>query len=198
MAPSERSHLPSSKDEDAEEDDYLTMTFEDTTTTKKESLVEQKKRQQRESEIRGRPKSKQGLAREEAAKRETALATSTLDPSNKGYKMMAALGYRAGTALGAGTAPDALLEPVGLEVKEGRGGVGADSEKKRKFREEVARRAGAEKRVKADEGDFRERNRRERERQRTEGQVVGAQRVCERLQDEEERAAGSRDGGEEE
>jgi hypothetical protein len=185
MAQSEPSRSTSSKENDQEEDDYLTMTFDDPTTNKKESLVEQKKRKQREAEIRGRPKSKQELAKEEAAKREAALATSTLDTSNKGYKMMAALGYKAGSALGAGKAPDALLEPVGLEMKEGRSGIGADSEKKRKFREEVERKAGKEKRMKVEEGDFRERNRLEREQRRKEGQVIGAQKVCERLVEEE-------------
>ena len=188
MAPSETSRSTSSKRDEEEEDDYLTMSFDDPSTKskKKESLVEQNRRKQREAEIRGRPKSKTELAAEEAAKREAALATSMLDTSNKGYKMMAALGYKAGSTLGAGKATDALLEPVGLEMKEGRSGVGADSEKKRKFKEEVERKAGEEKRVKVDEGDFRERNRLERELKRTEGQVIGAQKVCERLEEEEQ------------
>lgn len=185
MARSERSRPASLEHDDKEEDDYLTMTFEDPTTNKKESLVEQKKRKQREAEIRGRPKSKQELAKEEAAKREAALSTNTLDTSNKGYKMMAALGYKAGSTLGTGKATDALLEPVGLEVKEGRSGIGADSEKKRKFREEVERKVGEEKRVKVEEGDFRERNKLEREHKRKEAQVIAAQKVCERLEDEE-------------
>jgi hypothetical protein len=187
MAPSETSRPTSSKGEEDNEDDYLTMSFDDPSTTsrKKESLVEQKRRKQREAEIRGRPKSKQELAAEEAAKREAALATSTIDTSNKGYKMMAALGYKAGSTLGAGKGTDALLEPVGLELKEGRSGIGADSEKKRKFREEVERKVGEEKRVKVEEGDFRERNRLEREQKRKEGQVIGAQKVCERLEGED-------------
>ena len=187
MAPSETSRSTISNEDEEEEDDYLTMSFDDPSTKskKKESLVEQNRRKQREAEIRGRPKSKVELAAEEAAKREAALATSTLDTSNKGYKMMAALGYKAGSTLGAGKAVDALLEPVGLEMKEGRSGIGADSEKKRKFREEIERKTGEEKRVKVDEGDFRARNRLERELKRTEGQVIGAQKVCERLEEEE-------------
>ena len=188
MAPSETSRPAGSKGNEEEEDDYLTMSFDDPSSTsrKKESLVEQKKRKQREAEIRGRPKSKQELAADEAAKREAALATSTLDTSNKGYKMMAALGYKAGSTLGAGNGTGALLEPVGLEMKEGRSGIGADSEKKRKFREEVERKTGEEKRVKVEEGGFRERNRLEREQKRKESQIIGAQKVCERLEEEEE------------
>lgn len=197
MAPSEASQHTSSKVDAEEEDDYLTMSFDDPSTTrKKESLVEQKKRKQREAEIRGRPKSKQELAKEEAAKREAALATSTLDRSNKGYKMMAALGYKAGSALGVGRQSDGLLEPVGLEMKEGRSGIGADSEKKRKFREEVERKAGEEKRVKVEESDFRERNRLEREQKRKEAQIIGAQKVCERLEEEDQSAAHGAQNGE--
>ena len=176
--------------EDEDEDDYLTMAIPDPSGTassrKNETLTEIKKRKQREAELRGRPKSKAELAAEESAKRDKALATNTLDVSNKGYKMMAALGYKAGSALGTGKDTGALLEPVGLEMKEGRSGVGADSEKKRKFREEVERKAGEEKRLKVEEGDFRERNRMEREQKRLEGQIAGAQKVCERLEEEDE------------
>lgn len=183
---------PNNSNDVEEDDDYLTMSLFDPSTTstsrKKESLVEQKKRKQREAELRSRPKSKAELAAEEAAKREAALATSTLDASNKGYKMMAALGYKPGSTLGAGRDESARLEPVGLEMKEGRSGIGADSEKKRKFREQVERKAGEEKRVKVEEGDFRERNRLERELKRIEGQVFGAQKVCERLEEEDEKA----------
>ena len=193
MAEANISRTASSQGDGEEEDDYLTMSFDDPSTPsssrKKESLVEQKKRKQREAESRGRPKSKKELAAEEAAKREAALATSTLDTSNKGYKMMAALGYKAGSTLGAGRDSNARLEPIGLEMKEGRSGVGADSEKKRKFREEVELKAGDEKRLKIEEGDFRERNRLEREQKRLEGQVVGAQKVCERLEEEDQAAA---------
>ena len=189
MAETVASRAASAESND-EEDDYLTMSFDDPSANhssrKKESLVEQKKRKQREAELRGRPKSKKELAAEEAAKREAALATSTLDTSSKGYKMMAALGYKAGSTLGAGRDPEARLEPIGLEMKEGRSGIGADSEKKRKFREEVERKAGEEKKLKVEEGDFRERNRLEREQKRTEGQVIGAQKVCERLEEEEQ------------
>src|SRR5271156_2102291 len=172
--------------EDDKEDDYLNMTFEEPSTAaaskKKETLTERKKRKQREAETRGRPKSKAELAAEGAAKRDAALASNTLDDSSsKGFKMMAALGYKAGSALGTGRENGALLEPIGLETKEGRSGIGADSEKKRKFREEVERKAGEEKRLKVDEGDFRERNRLEREEKRLDGQLTGAQKVCERL-----------------
>ncbi len=189
-SPSQPSKPANGEAEEEEEDDYLTMTFVDassTTTTKKESLIQATKRKQREAEIRGRPKSKPELAAEESAKRETALSRSTLDPSSKGFKMMAKLGYKPGSALGK---PDAngvgLLEPVGVEMKEGRSGIGADAEKKRKLREEVEAGVEGEKKLKVEEGEFRERQRGEREERRREGQIVGAQRVAERLEEEDE------------
>lgn len=194
--------------EEEEEDDYLSMTFTDTTShsstttvaaRKKESLTQTLRRKQRESEVRAHRKSKRELAEEEARKREEALATSTLDPQSKGFKMMAKLGYKAGSALGRtgeanGDAGSGLLEPVGVEMREGRAGIGADAEKKRKFREEMEARVEGEKRVKVEEGEFRERRRLEREERRREGLVRGAQAVAERLEEGEEEDGGLGEG----
>jgi hypothetical protein len=183
-----------------EEDDYLTMTFDDPAPAKTETLTQKKKRQARETETKGRPKSKAELAAEEKAKREAALNDSKIDTSSKGFKMMAALGYKPGSALGAirdpinGEKDTRLLEPVGLEMKEGRSGVGADAEKKRKFREEVAAKEEDLKKRKVGEGDFRERQRLEREGKRMEGQMYDAMKVCERLEEEDEASQAEADG----
>ncbi|KAK7756839.1 hypothetical protein SLS62_001284 [Diatrype stigma] len=80
-------------------------------------------------------------------------------------------------------------EPIRLQMKEDRGGIGLDSERKRKVQEAAEHQT---KRVKADESDYRERMRREREVGRREGQFYGAMKVCERM--DEERAQGQ-DGG---
>jgi len=90
--------------------------------------------------------------------------------------MMAKLGYKPGTTLG--KAKDARTEPIGVSIREGKGGIGHDTEKKRKIREELEE---AAKRVKVDQGDYRERVRQEREEKRLEGQIIGAQKVAERL-----------------
>ena len=188
MAPS--SNPPAEDDED----DYMNMTFEDPKPAR-ETLTQKKKRLTREAEIRGRPKSKAELAAEEKAKREAALNNSEIDTKSKGFKMMAALGYKPGTALGAARLDaqngqdDRLLEPVGVQMKEGRSGIGADAEKKRKFREEFAAREEDVKRKKVEESDFRERQQREREEKRMEGQVYAAMKVCERLEEEDETLA---------
>ena len=96
--------------------------------------------------------------------------------------MLSKLGFQAGNALGAEHNLAARLEPIGLEMKDNRGGIGLDTEKKRRFREEADSEA---KRFKAEEGDFRERVARERGVERTERQVSAAMRVAERMDEEE-------------
>ena len=95
---------------------------------------------------------------------------------------MAKLGFKPGAALGASSNPNARTEPLTISVKQDRGGVGMQNEKKRKFREEVE---GAEKKQKAEEGDYRERIGREREEKRVEGMFWGAMRVLEGLEQPE-------------
>jgi hypothetical protein len=114
--------------------------------------------------------------------------------------MMAKLGFKPGDTLGKASSdfdqpqpesqPRATVtaaanawaqsraEPLRLVVKEDRGGIGLDSERKRKFREEAEQ---VTKKTKAEEGDYRERMRLEREERRTEAQVHAAQKVAEKL-----------------
>ena len=180
-----------------EDDDYMNMTFaEAAPSIKTETLTQKRKRLAREAEMKGRTKSKAELTKEERNKRDAALSSTTLDATNKGFKMMAALGYKPGTALGAsrenpdGSKDDRLLEPIGLEMRDSRSGVGADAERKRKFREEVEAQQQAqkdtEKKRKVDAGEFRERQQKEREEKKLEGQMWAAMKVCERLEEEDE------------
>lgn len=158
-----------------------------------------------QAEARGRVPSKAERAAQEAARRDEALATSTLDPSNKGFKMMAKLGFKAGESLGkrdtGATADDpdstqtqtkTRSEPLNLIFKEDRGGIGLDNEKKRKIREEAEE---ATKKIKREEGDYRDRVREERELKRTEAQLRAAQKVAERLDTEADEQPDETDGG---
>lgn len=108
--------------------------------------------------------------------------------------MMAKLGFKPGESLGkrdissgdsdsAQGPKHARSEPLNLIFKEDRGGIGLDSEKKRKIREEAEE---ATKKIKREEGDYRDRVREERELKRTEAQVRAAQKVAERLDAEAE------------
>ncbi|EEH46340.1 uncharacterized protein PADG_02438 [Paracoccidioides brasiliensis Pb18] len=190
-----------------EVEDYMSMTIVEPSRPqgRKETYSEMRLRKQRESEAKSRVPSKAERAAAEAARRDSALSTSALDPSNKGFQMMAKLGFKPGTALGKDRSPEyasgvdewnrRLTEPLNVMVKEDRGGIGMDSEKKRKIREQAE---SETKRVKAEEDDFRERVRREREEKRTEGLFIAAQKVAERLdveqvEDEENMSLSDRD-----
>ncbi|KKZ67872.1 hypothetical protein EMCG_06401 [[Emmonsia] crescens] len=180
--------------DEEEEEDYMSMTIAEPPKPqgRRETYSEMRRRKQREAEAKSRIPSKAEIAAAEAARREAALSTSSLDPSNKGFQMMAKLGFKPGTALGKDRSPQypsgvdewnrRLTEPLNVVVKEDRGGIGMDSQKKRKIREQVELET---KRVKAEEGDFRERVRREREERRTEALFTTAQKVAERLDGEE-------------
>ncbi|APA06908.1 hypothetical protein SS1G_04441 [Sclerotinia sclerotiorum 1980 UF-70] len=174
--------------EEDEEDDYMNMIIaEPSKPREKETYTQRRHRIQRESEARSRTKSKAEVAAEEAAAREDALSKSMLETpasaNSKGLKMMAKMGFKPGVALGAKDNVGARLEPVVVSVKEGKGGIGLEEERKRRFREEVEREG---KRVKVEEGEYRERVRREREEGRLEGMVGAAMRVAERMDGERE------------
>ena len=197
-----------------EEDDYMSMTFgaEDTTTAARpETSLQRRQWLRREGEARGRVKSRAELEAEAAASREEALSRSMLEgpraKKSKGLAMMARMGFKAGDALGAApsggvdggedtnkVAEEAAArgvdgprkEPIQIQMKEGRGGIGLDAERKRKVNEAAER---EEKRVRADADEFRDRVRREREEARWERQVLAAMKVCEGM-DEEDGAPG--------
>lgn len=178
----------SNTEEEDDEDDYMSMTITEPPAPKqKETYTQRRLRLSRESEAKGHTKSKAEKAADEAAARETALSKSLLSDDNtaqsKGLAMMAKMGFKPGVALGSKDNVGARLEPVGISVKEGKGGIGLDAERKRRFREEVEREG---KRIKVEEGEYRERVRREREEGRLEGMVGAAMRVAERMEGERE------------
>ena len=188
--PAEDPNLTATADEE-EEEDYMNMIIAAPDKPRgKETYTQRRMRKERESEARGRVKSKAAIAADEAAAREAALSKSLLtDPAtsstNKGLAMMAKMGFKPGFALGSKDNIGARMEPIGISMKEDRGGIGLDTEKKRKFREEVEREG---KRVKAEEGDYRERVRKEREDIRLESMIGAAMRVAERMDSEMEEA----------
>jgi hypothetical protein len=186
-----------------EDEDYMNMVIVEPSKPKeKETYTQRRLRKERESEARGRVKSKAEQEVDAAAAREEALSKSMFtDPTtastNKGLAMMAKMGFKPGVALGSKDNIGARTEPIAISMKEDRGGIGLDTEKKRKFREEVEKEG---KRVKAEEGEYRERVRREREEVRLEGMVGAAMRVAERMDGEREEEkdikAGAPEGGE--
>lgn len=166
-----------------EEDDYLSMTFEDDKSSKtKETSLQRTARLKKEAAERGRVPSKAELAAKEQAQREVGLATE-LDSSNKGARMMAKMGFKGGAL---GQSEDARTQPIELLVKDDRGGIGMDSEKKRKVREVAEAAEEDTKRQKVGMDEFRERNRSEREEKRAEGLMWGAMKVLEGFEIDDE------------
>ncbi|KAK0656131.1 hypothetical protein B0T16DRAFT_424797 [Cercophora newfieldiana] len=189
-------------DSDSEED-YMKMTFTDapsSTSIPAETSLQRRLRLRREAEQRSRPKSKAELAEEETARREAALSKPLLDTTtssnsasqkskSKGLAMMAKMGFTGG-ALGrkyedGKGGDDRVTEPIRVVVKDGREGIGLESERKRKLREAAEAAGEAAKKARVDEEGYRERVRREREEARLERQVNAAQKVAERMDDEE-------------
>lgn len=186
--------------EEEEEDDYMSPLFlaPPTTTSSalpiKESSLQRRARLKREAEARSRPKSKAELAQEAELQREKAHSTSLLasKPQSKGLAMMAKMGFRPGSTLGSSSSGSA--EPIRVSIKEGKEGIGLESERKRKLKELVENMEKTEKKIKVGEVDYRERMRQEREEQRLEGQVRGAQKVAEGLDSERAKERGEEMG----
>lgn len=164
-----------------DEDDYLSMTFGDTkTSTVPETSLQRTIRLKKEASERARIPSKAELAAQEKSQRENALATH-LSSTNKGAQIMAKMGFQGGTL---GQSDDARTQPIELQLKDDRGGIGMDSEKKRKVREAAESLQEGEKRQRVGMEEFRARNGAEREERRAEGQMWGAMKVLEGLETE--------------
>ena len=177
-----------------EEDDYLTMSFEDpkstkTSTAPKESSLQRTARLKRERAEKARIPSKKEREEAAAEAREKALATSMFENENAsksiGAKMMAKMGYKAGEALG--KTEDARTRPIEVQMKDDRGGIGMENEKKRKIREAMGEREEGEKRARLTAEEYRERNMREREEKRAEGQWWSAMRLLEGFEEDKEK-----------
>ena len=165
---------PQNDNTEEDPDDYMSMAITEPVQKTFETSAQRRLRKQREAEARSRPP---------PASETSPAEPEPLPPTSKGFKMLSALGYKAGSALGAKGNPNALLQPIGVEIKEDKGGIGHENEKKRKVREEWEKVEGVEKKMKADVGDYRVRVAKEREERRAEGMWWGAMKVLEGLEE---------------
>lgn len=92
---------------------------------------------------------------------------------------MAKFGFKQGDALG--KSADARKVPIAVDIKADKGGIGLESEKKRKFREQWAEAERLAKRSKEEEGDYLEVRRQEQKDKKAERDLDNAQRTAERL-----------------
>jgi len=177
-----------------EEDDYMNMVFEDAPKgPKHETALQRAARKRKEGEARARQKTKAEKEADAEAAREEALATA-LPETNKGFKMMAKFGFKQGDTLGKSV--DARKTPIAVDVKADKGGIGLESEKKRKFREQWEEAERLAKRTKEEEGDYLEMRRQEAKEKKAERDLDSAQRTAERLSDKEADEKGTPEPGE--
>ncbi|KAH5504001.1 hypothetical protein HBI29_137130 [Parastagonospora nodorum] len=166
-----------------EEDDYMNMTFEDAPKGPKyETSLQRAARKRKEGEARARQKTKAEREADAEAAREAALATA-LPETNKGFKMMAKFGFKQGDTLG--KSENARKVPISVDIKGDRSGIGLESEKKRKFREQWEQADREAKRSKEEEGDYIEIRRLEAKQKKAERDLDSAQRTAERLTEKE-------------
>lgn len=192
------------EEEEEEEDDYMNMTFDDAPAKQPETSLQRSQRLRKEGLKRGIIPSKAELAAQERQRREEGLSRSLITGAtgaeaaegaakgaanpkatkSKGLAMMAKMGFTPGSALGSRDNPSARSEPLRIETKEDRGGIGADADRKRKLAE-AAEAAGAAKRARVEElGDYRVRMARERDAARKEKLVFAAQKVAEKMDED--------------
>jgi len=139
--------------------------------------------EQAEREIR--KKKRKDIWEKEADVREEGLATP-LDNSNKGFAMMAKMGYKPGTSLGKDNT--GISEPVGVVVKVGKAGLGREAAVKR-IAEEKCR--ILEERAKKCVDDFnpaafRAQMREKHLARRTESDLFKAQKSCRELDEKKD------------
>lgn len=187
--------------EDKQEEDYMNMVIVEPPQNHRVSETYTQKRLRKEREARNRSivKSKKEQAIEEKRALEQALATpivmnddakimKTPKPmpniKNRGLAMMTKMGFKLGSALGRPDNPEAMLEPVVIQMKEDRGGLGLDTDKKRKWTEFVK---NEEKRSRTEEQEYRERIRETKDQARLEVLVGKAMRIAELMHEEREK-----------
>ncbi|KAF2858350.1 hypothetical protein K470DRAFT_221503 [Piedraia hortae CBS 480.64] len=166
-----------------EEDDYLSMSFAEE-PKRPETSLQRVSRLKREARDRGRIMSKKERAEMEEITREIALATPLDTSTNKGARMMAKMGFTGG-ALGKSEDGNARTQPLPVQLKNDRGGIGVESEKKKRIRDLAGNLEQGFKRQKMDEQSFRERTREEHEERRAEGQMWRAMRTLESFESED-------------
>lgn len=190
------------EEDEEEEDDYMNMTFDDPPAKRTETSLQRSQRLREEGLKRGIVPSKAELAAQERQRREEGLSrslitgaaddgpngttSSSANPKtkSKGLAMMAKMGFTPGSALGSRDNASGRSEPLRIETKEDRGGIGADADKKRKLAE-AAEAAGVAKRARLEElGDYRVRMARERDAARKEKLVFAAQKVAEKMDED--------------
>lgn len=163
-----------------EEDDYMSLKFlegaKEFESKRQETYSERRKKQLRLQQEKAYIKPRAQLEQEE---REKGLQTS-VDESNKGMKMLMKMGFKKGMALGQG----GIVEPIKVDLKAGRSGIGMESELRKRAREEEEEEA--RKRVDIDPENYRLIMAQKAKDQQYTRYITAAVSICEKLDEENE------------
>ncbi|KAJ8412775.1 hypothetical protein AAFF_G00117260 [Aldrovandia affinis] len=128
-------------------------------------------------------KNRQKTYKEQEQESREALLHNTISNENRGFALLQKMGYKPGQGLGKGGA--GRVEPIPLNIKTDRGGIGIEEVKKRKAEEKLEhyrRKVRVKQQVETQSlEDYRARMRTEREERQTEGDLRRSQRACEQL-----------------
>ncbi|XP_038628471.1 G patch domain-containing protein 11 [Tachyglossus aculeatus] len=171
----------------AEEDDYMSDAFINIQEDVRPGIpmlrrikeVRQKEEKHREANLKNRQKS---LKEEEQERRDTVLKNA-IGNENKGFALLQKMGYKSGQALG--KHGDGIVEPIPLNIKTGRSGIGHEALVKRKAEEELENyRRKVHMKNQAEEkaaDQFRMRFKSKQEELKLEGDLRRSQRACQQL-----------------
>ncbi|KAM9063279.1 G patch domain-containing protein 11 isoform 3-T6 [Sarcophilus harrisii] len=170
-----------------EEEDYMSDSFINVKEDIRPGLpmlrrireAHQKEEKHREANLKNRQKS---LKEEEKERRDNVLK-SALGSENKGFALLQKMGYKSGQALG--KSGSGIVEPIPLNIKTGRSGIGHETLIKRKAEEELEnyqRKIHLRKQTEEKAADqFRLRLKSKKEELKLESDLKRSQRACHQL-----------------
>ncbi|KAG9292861.1 hypothetical protein G9A89_016223 [Geosiphon pyriformis] len=160
------------------DDDYMSSKFlSETTSTTEEKETYSERRRQKKLLNTGYHKPRHELEKE---RREEGLSKPIdLEENNSpGLRLLKKMGYEKGMVLGKNSSALASTEPLTVELKQDRLGLGMSTEVKKRTMQQLA---DTTKRVKLEEDAFRNRVREDRLAKRIEGQFHTLQKICQTL-----------------
>ncbi|XP_020373737.1 G patch domain-containing protein 11 [Rhincodon typus] len=170
-----------------EKDDYMSDVFVNLQQDVKPGLImvrrvkEEILKRERAMELilENKQKSKK---EEEKERRETKLQSS-LGSENKGFTLLQKMGYKEGHGLG--KSGNGIVEPIPLQIKTGRGGIGHEAAQKRKAEEKIEhRKQMSQMKKRAEEfalSEYRLQVRKKKDQLQMEGDLRKSQVACQQL-----------------
>ncbi|XP_009482407.1 G patch domain-containing protein 11 isoform X2 [Pelecanus crispus] len=171
--------------EEDEEEDYMSDLFIKQDVRPGLPMVRRMKEalQKEEKQKEANEKNRQKSIKEEEKERRDLVLKSALGNENKGFALLQKMGYKSGQALG--KSGEGIVEPIPLNIKTGRSGLGHEELKKRKAEEKLEnyrQKLHMKKQANEQAADqFRIRFKNKQEERKMEGDLRKSQRACQQL-----------------